>query len=270
MKSNLVIGGTALALVALVVLLAAMSLAPAAVTVSSAPQRSYSWYFRPQEDGRQPVLADDADFLADYPILALGDPQKKSLFLTFDAGYDDGTMASILDTLQEKRAPAAFFVTGHFVDSCPELVRRMQAEGHLVCNHTLHHRDLSALESLSDFRSEVEGLSREIEALTGTPAAPYLRPPEGRYSERTLQMAAECGCRVVFWSFAYKDWLADDQPDPQAALAKILSRTHSGAVVLLHANSATNAAILGELIDRWRAEGYTLRTLDDCAAEIGA
>ena len=69
-------------------------------------------------------------------------------------------------------------------------------------------------------------------------------------------MVQDLGYRSVFWSFAYRDWLVDEQPDPQEAIATIEDKCHPGAIYLLHAVSETNAQILGQVIDDLRGEGY--------------
>ncbi|MBQ9942690.1 MAG: polysaccharide deacetylase family protein, partial [Christensenellaceae bacterium] len=241
---------------------------PAVTTASHTVSSSYDWYCMPSPNGGQPVLADNADFLGDYPVMAIGPADSNALYLTFDVGYENGNTEKILDILKEKQVPAAFFITGHYLKTNPQLVQRMTDEGHLVCNHTLDHADLSAITDPAQFCAQVDGLADAYKQLTGQTMPPYLRPPEGKYSERSLQLARENGLTMVFWSFAYRDWLNDDQPAPEDALKTVLSRTHPGAILLLHSNSATNASILGQLIDSWRADGYTLLSLDDCAAAL--
>ncbi len=268
MKSNIVIAGCLLSLAGLATALIIMTLSPSAALVSVTSAASYNWYYKPTTDGSQPIVADDADFLSGYDALYLGNAEDKVIYLTFDAGYENGYTDDILDVLREKGVSAAFFVTGHYIDSAPELVKRMVAEGHLVCNHTVTHKDLSETTSLSVFEEELDDLCEKFLALTGEEMPKYVRPPSGKYSESFLQISSEMGYVSVFWSFAYKDWLNDEQPDPQASLELILSRTHPGEVALLHANSSTNAAILGELIDAWRADGYTFKTLDDLRLEV--
>ena len=253
-------------LAGLAVLLISLTVHPPATSVSHTVTSAYHWYYKPRTDGQQPVLADNAPFVADYKnVYAIGNANEKSLYLTFDAGYDNGNTALILDTLKKAGAPAAFFVTGHFVKSNPALVKRMVSEGHLVCNHTATHKDLTTL-SRSEFEKELNDLSAAYEALIGFPMPKFVRPPEGTYSEECLKTADSLGYKVVFWSFAYKDWLNDDQPSPESAKQTMLSRTHPGAILLLHSNSATNAKVLGDVIAAWQAEGYTLKSLTDFSA----
>lgn len=263
MKSNFIITGCVIALVAIAVTFVALAAAPETVSVSHTKDTSYSWYYKPREDGQQPVVADNAPFIDQYNVMYLGNPDDKCIFLTFDVGYENGNTEKILDVLKEKKVGAAFFVTGHYIDSNPDLIKRMCDEGHLVCNHTVNHADLSQISSQEKFLSEIQGLEEKYKACTGQEMPKYIRPPEGKYSETALSMATELGYTTVFWSFAYKDWLNDQQPDTEKAVNTILSRTHPGEIALLHSTSATNAAVLGDVIDRWAADGYTFKTLDD-------
>jgi len=266
MKSNAVIACLAVVLVGLGVALAVMGISPAKTVAAHTDTSSYNWYFKPTEGGGQPVCADNAAFKDKYAVYYMGAADKKTIVLTFDAGYENGCTEKILDVLKEKDAPAAFFITGHFMESAPELIARMAAEGHIVGNHTLGHADLTAAD-ISVIQKELGGIEDMYLEITGQSMKKFFRPPEGKYSEHLLSVAEELGYTTVFWSFAYKDWLVDDQPDHAAATEKVLSRTHSGAVMLLHSTSETNAAILGDLIDAWRADGYEIISLEEAVGE---
>lgn len=264
-RSNFIIGSCIVCLFGLAFALVYMTLAPTATTVAHTAQKTYSWYYKPREDGTQPIVADDATFLEDYNLIYMGNPDSKVIYLTFDSGYENGYTEKILDILKEKNAPAAFFVTGHYMQSNPEIIQRMHDEGHLVCNHTLNHKDLSSTTEISTYQQELDGLCELYLEITGDQMPRFMRPPEGKYSESMLQIVQEMGYTPVFWSFAYKDWLNDAQPDEASAKKTILSRTHPGEVALLHSTSATNAAILGEVIDAWRAQGYEIHSIQELA-----
>jgi len=187
---------------------------------------------------------------------------ERVVYLTFDAGYENGNVAKILNTLKEKEVPAAFFVLSHFVEKNAELVLRMQEEGHLICNHTAHHRNM-ARASREEIEREIKGLEESCESVLGTRPAPFFRPPEGSFSVDMLKAVQSMGYKTVFWSLAYADWDNEKQPDPEKALALLLANMHNGAVVLLHPTSATNATILPRLIDALRTEGYRFGSLDE-------
>ena len=179
----------------------------------------------------------------------------KVLYLTFDAGYENGYTGKILDILRELEVPAAFFVTGDYLSRNADLIRRMASEGHIVGNHTLHHPDMTALDEEA-FRAELRGVEEKYFDITGQTLPKYYRPPQGVYDEVSLKRAQEQGYQTVFWSLAYADWDNDRQPSPDEALKKLNSRIHDGAVVLLHATSKTNAEILKRLLTGWMEMGY--------------
>ena len=184
-------------------------------------------------------------------------------YLTFDAGYENGCTAKILDTLKAHQVPAAFFLVGNYIEKNADLVRRMVEEGHIVGNHTLHHPDMSKLTDQTQFSAELTGLEELFRETTGKDLPKYYRPPQGIYSEENLKMAQQLGYRTVFWSLAYADWNNDAQPTKEQAFSKLLPRIHNGAVVLLHSTSKTNAEILDDLLTEWEAMGYTFGTLED-------
>ena len=175
-------------------------------------------------------------------------------------------LADLLDTLKTEQVPAAFFVLDHLIRTNTDLVKRMAEEGHLVCNHTAKHRDMSAVTDQAVFAEELAKLEQVYKEYTGYDMAKYYRPPEGKFSELNLIHADELGYKTVFWSFAYADWDNDRQMSPEKAMEKVLSGTHSGEVLLLHPTSSTNAAILPELIRQWKEMGYRFGTLDELTA----
>ena len=220
-----------------------------------------SWGLSFRQSGTTPVGNAGADQLKEYDAVYVGDTSQKKLYLTFDAGYENGCTAKILDVLKEQQVPAAFFLVGNYIEKNADLVRRMVQEGHIVGNHTMHHLDMSKLKTQEAFAKELQDLETLYKEVTGQDMAKYYRPPQGIYSRENLQMAKELGYKTVFWSLAYVDWNNDAQPKPEEAYAKLLPRTHNGAVVLLHSTSQTNADILEELILKWKEQGYEFGTV---------
>ena len=215
-----------------------------------------SWGLSFRTEGAAPIGPAGSAQLSKYDAAYLGDTTKKVIYLTFDAGYENGCTAKILDILKKHQVPAAFFLVGNYIQSNPDLVQRMVAEGHTVGNHTMHHYDMSKISDLSAFRKELEDLEKLYFSVTGEEMKKFYRPPQGIYSEKNLEMAKQMGYRTVFWSLAYVDWNNDNQPTAEYALSKLLPRTHDGMVVLLHSTSATNAQILDELLTKWKEMGY--------------
>lgn len=222
-----------------------------------------AWGLSFQTEGQPPVGNAEAAQLREFDAAFLGDTTQKRIYLTFDAGYENGYTAQLLDVLQVHGVHAAFFVVGNFVEQEPELVKRMAAEGHIVGNHTYHHYDMSKISEQAAFEAELNDLAARYREITGEEMPRYYRPPQGVYSEENLRMAQALGYKTVFWSLAYVDWKQDAQPTSEQAFAKLIPRIHSGAVVLLHSTSATNAAILDLLLTQWEAMGYSFGTLDE-------
>ncbi len=222
-----------------------------------------SWGLSFPRPGESPVGNAAAEELSVYDAVYMGDPEQPVLYLTFDAGYENGHTAAILDALAKHQAPAAFFVVGTYIQQNPELVRRMAEEGHIVGNHTWHHWDMDKIGDRATFTKELEDVAEAYREATGREMPRYYRPPRGIYAETNLQMAKDLGYRTVFWSLAYVDWKQDEQPSREEAFDKLLSRVHNGAVVLLHSTSATNAEILDELLTKWEEMGYRFGSLEE-------
>ena len=221
-----------------------------------------SWGLSFRTEGAAPIGPAGSAQLSKYDAAYLGDTTKKVIYLTFDAGYENGCTAKILDILKKHQVPAAFFLVGNYIQSNPDLIQRMVAEGHTVGNHTMHHYDMSKISDLSAFRKELEDLEKLYFSVTGEEMKKFYRPPQGIYSEKNLEMAKQMGYRTVFWSLAYVDWNNDNQPTAEYALSKLLPRTHDGMVVLLHSTSATNAQILDELLTKWKEMGYEFTPIE--------
>lgn len=257
------------ALAAATLLFSLFTLSPR-VTAAYDDTRPYNWYVIRTKDHSQPPADPNMTFIEKYHGYYVdknhadtAEGADRVLYLTFDAGYENGNVERILDTLKEKEVPGAFFILGNMIERFPDLVRRMHDEGHIVCNHTYTHNDMSTVCDEAEFSAELARLSDAYRGLTGEDMPKYYRPPEGRFCERNLKFADSLGYKTVLWSFAYADWDNNKQPSREYAIGKVLDNTHNGAVILLHPTSKTNADIIGELIDKWRADGYRFGTLDE-------
>ncbi|MEG0830046.1 MAG: delta-lactam-biosynthetic de-N-acetylase [Anaerovoracaceae bacterium] len=221
-----------------------------------------NWGLSFQQTGKPPVANATAEYLKKYDAYYAENTQEKELYLTFDAGYENGYTEKILDTLKKKKVPATFFLVGNYLQTNPELVKRMVKEGHIVGNHTFTHPDMSQISTKKAFSQEIGKMEEIFEKTTKTKMKKYYRPPQGKYSEKNLQMAKSLGYKTIFWSLAYVDWYENDQPTPQEAFDKLIPRVHPGAIVLLHSTSKTNSEILEQLLDKWEKIGYTFKSLD--------
>ena len=228
-----------------------------------------SWGLSFRTEGKEPVGNASKQALSAYDAVYVGDGKEKVLYLTFDAGYENGHTAKILDVLKAHNAPACFFVVGNYLETAPDLVRRMTNEGHIVGNHTYHHYDMSKIADATSFRKELSDVETLYEEITGETMKKYYRPPQGIYSEENLKLAKSLGYRTVFWSLAYVDWYQDNQPTKEQAFSKLIPRIHPGAIVLLHSTSSTNAEILDALLSKWEELGYRFASLDELYAKLG-
>ena len=233
-------------------------LRPSAITCSS----EGNWGLSFQTDGDPPIANASMEELARFDAYYAQNTTEKVLYLTFDAGFENGNTPIILDALKKHNAPATFFVVGTYIESNPDLVMRMEKEGHIVGNHTYHHPDMTKLSSLSAFEKELKDVENAYNNVTGKEMTKFYRPPQGKYNENNLQMAKELGYHTFFWSLAYVDWQENNQPTKEEAFDKLLTRVHPGAIVLLHSTSKTNGEILDELLTKWEEMGYQFKSLD--------
>ena len=253
---------------ALIGLLSAIFLWSGSAFPAAATPKSYNWYCKHVAGHVQPPIGEELAFVEELGAFYLdhrhsdANASDRVIYLTFDAGYENGNVEKILNVLHEEQAPAAFFILGNLITQNTALVKRMAEEGHTVCNHTVHHRDMSRA-SGEEFLRELKDLETLYRERTGYEMAKYYRPPRGTFSRENLLCAQENGYRTIFWSFAYADWDNEKQVSVESARQKILENVHNGEIMLLHPTSATNAALLGEVIRALRADGYRFASLDE-------
>lgn len=236
--------------------------------VQTAASAEGNWGLSFQEEGKTPVGNASIEELKSHRAAYADDTEDKVIYLTFDAGYENGNTAPILDALKKHHAVGTFFVVGNFLETSPDLAKRMVEEGHIVGNHTYHHPDMSKISTKEEFQKELGDVETLFTEITGTEMSHFYRPPQGKYSIANLDMAKEMGYTTFFWSLAYVDWLQDQQPSKEEAFSKLLTRIHPGAIVLLHSTSSTNAAILDELLTKWEEMGYHFAPLSDLAKKL--
>lgn len=223
-----------------------------------------NWYFVNRGTDASPECPkESADFLGKYDAYYLGDTENKLIYLTFDEGYENGYTVKILDILKEEQVPAAFFVVKPYITQNPDIIKRMNLEGHLVCNHSSHHPSMASITDSEKFKKEFTDVEDAYKEITETDMPKYFRPPMGKYSQNSLKQTKDLGYKTIFWSFAYKDWIIDNQPSEDMAIKKITSGAHPGCIMLLHAVSKTNTNILKTVIQNLKNDGYEFKSLDD-------
>ena len=226
------------------------------------------WGLSFQSEGAPPVANASQEYLRNFDARYVGDANQKEIYITFDAGFENGNTERILDALKKHGVKATFFLVGNYFETQPELVKRMAEEGHTIGNHTYSHPDMSKIGDIQSFQTELQKNESLYRDILGSEMPKLYRPPQGKFCEENLKMAQQLGYSTVFWSLAYVDWYTDDQPTPEQAFSKLLPRIHPGAVVLLHSTSSTNAEILDELLTKWEETGYSFGDLEAyCAAQ---
>lgn len=224
--------------------------------------KKIGWGIKRNENHEQPdVGSSNKKVLEENGGICLGNPEKKYLYLTFDEGYEAGYTPQILETLKGNQVKATFFITAHYVNSQPDLVKQIIEEGHIIANHTVSHKSMPDLTE-EKIKTEVMELHQVINEKFNYEMK-YIRPPKGEFSQKTLQVTNQLGYKTVMWSFAYEDWNEDKQPDEQSSKKKILDNLHNGEIMLLHGNSKTNTNILDSVIKEAKNMGYEFKNLDE-------
>jgi peptidoglycan-N-acetylmuramic acid deacetylase len=233
-------------------------------SMTFAAEKPYHFGFKKSVKGEQPSIDQEGfkELLKEYGAVFTGDPAAKELYLTFDNGYEQGYTSKILDTLKDKQVPAIFFVTGHYIKTESELLKRMVQEGHLIGNHSWSHPDMSQI-SADRIKSELEKVKAEVQTITGQKEMRYLRTPRGIFNKQSLSVSKDLGYTNVFWSVAYKDWEPKNQKGGEYAYQHVMKQLHPGAVILLHSVSSDNTEALGRIIDDAREQGYQFKSLDE-------
>ncbi len=251
----------------LAILLALPIITMPAPVYAASENTAYNWYVKRNDTHTLPKNEPAFSFIDKYNA-CYGDTKAaengdKVIYLTFDAGYENGNIERILDTLKKHNAPSAFFVLKNLVERNTDLVKRMHNEGHLVCNHTMTHPDMTKLTDKARFDIQLSQLNDLIREKCGFECAKFYRPPEGKFSEQNLKFASELGYKTVFWSFAYADWDNNRQPSADYAIKKILDNAHPGEIMLLHPTSKTNADVLDKVLTALEKDGYRFASLTE-------
>ncbi|SEA16857.1 peptidoglycan-N-acetylmuramic acid deacetylase [Thalassobacillus cyri] len=222
---------------------------------------AYGWGYQKNNEGAPPDVGFYGQLLSEYDGFYIDESGDKEIYLTFDNGYEEGYTGKILDVLKEKDVPAAFFITGHYINSAPDLVKRMNKEGHIIGNHSWHHPDFTT-SSKARIKEELDKVESAVADLTDQEEMLYLRSPRGTFNKKTLDWTREMGYINTFWSIGFVDWNTGEQKGWKYAYDSLMKQIHPGAVLLLHSVSEDNALALEKLIEDLRGKGYTFRSLD--------
>lgn len=246
-----------------VILLVLVSLLCNSLTTAATPvEETYGYGYKKQYNEQPPDLGFYAPLIEKYNGIYMGDPNQKKVYLTFDNGYEEGYTSTVLDILKEKKVPATFFLTGHYVDDEQNLVKRMVKEGHIIGNHSNKHLDYTKA-SEAQMKKDLKDLDDKIKKYTGQDTVQFFRPAEGRFNEKSLAVTDELGYVNVFWTVAFVDWYSDRKNGWKHAFNEVMEQVHPGAIILLHTVSQDNADALSHLIDELRKRGYEFGSLED-------
>ena len=231
-------------------------------TNANVSNKKIEWGIKRSDNHEQPdVGSENRRILEENNGICLGNSETKTIYLTFDEGYEAGYTEEILKILKQNDVKATFFLTAHYVNTQENLVKQMIEEGHIIGNHTVNHKSMPSLTE-EEIKKEVMDLHQSVYEKFGYEMK-YIRPPKGEFSEKTLQVTNTLGYENVMWSFAYEDWNEEKQPDEEKAKNKILNNLHNGEIMLLHGNSKTNMNILDGVIKEAKNMGYVFKSLDE-------
>lgn len=223
----------------------------------------YGWGYKKNYDNKLPEVGKFGEVLKEHDaIYADLTTRDKEIYFTFDNGYEQGYTEEVLEVLKKHQVPATFFVTGHYVKTEPDLVKRMVDEGHIIGNHSYSHPDFTTM-TKEEMKKELDKLEKAVADVSGQKQTVYLRPPRGTFNENTLKWATEFGYVHVFWSLAFKDWEINNQKGWKYSYDQIMTQIHPGAILLLHTVSEDNAKALDKVITQLKKDGYTFKSLDD-------
>ena len=224
--------------------------------------KKISWGIKRGDNHNQPDLgSENKSIIEKCNGICMGNSEKTYIYLTFDCGYEAGYTEKILEVLKQNDVKATFFITGHYLNSAPELVEKMINDGHIIGNHTADHICMPE-SSNEEIKEDVMELHTALYDKFGYEMK-YIRPPKGEYSERTIEYTNTLGYTTVMWSFAYDDWDEDNQGREEYGKQKILDNVHNGEVMLLHSTSKDNSNILDTCIKEIKNMGYEFKSLDE-------
>lgn len=231
------------------------------IDIESLDNKKIGWGIKRNDNHEQPDVGNvNRKILDKYQGLYMGNKEQKLVYLTFDLGYEAGYTPKILEVLKQNEVKATFFITAHYVNTQPDLVKQMIDEGHIIGNHTVNHKSMPSC-SLETIKKEVMDLHSAIYDKFGYEMK-FIRPPKGEYSERTVAYTNTLGYTSVMWSFGYDDWDEKKQGREEYGKKKILDNVHNGEIMLLHATSKDNANILDDVIKEIKNMGYEFRNID--------
>ncbi|RJE88691.1 polysaccharide deacetylase family protein [Paenibacillus sp. 1011MAR3C5] len=212
--------------------------------------------------GNEAGKGQEGDKDVEKPVVTPPGTDEKRVALTFDDGPDLKYTTAVLDILKEKGVKATFFVVGTQVEKYPEIMQRIEEEGHAIGNHTQSHKDLSKL-GRSGILSQIDQADKALnDALDWTPT--LFRAPYGAVSDTLKKVMKEQNRRMVGWTVDTRDWAGTSIADMRDMIRK---QTKPNGIILMHSfggkHIRNTVDMLPDVIDDLRKMGYTMVTVDD-------
>ena len=215
----------------------------------------FNWGLNPNTKAQTPEPPKGgAELLKKYNSLFIADETQKTVYLTFDLGYEAGHTGAVLDILKTNNIKAIFLLCGNYLKET-ELITRMITDGHTIGNHTNHHKDLVKL-SHTDMKRDISEFTDMFSAKHPNHTLKHFRPPSGRFNEAVLKEVQSQNMKTIMWSGAIKDW-GKSPIDATANANRVTSRIHPGAILLFHITNSGMPKMLELLIPQIMEKGYT-------------
>jgi peptidoglycan-N-acetylglucosamine deacetylase len=185
--------------------------------------------------------------------------------LTFDDGPDPIQTPKILDLLARYQVKATFCLVGVNVQAHPELVRRIVAEGHTVCNHTWHHSLTLGMEPPAIIRDDLQRTNDAIRRAAPDVKIKYMRAPGGNFTPAFVSVAADMNMTSIYWHVDPRDWDHPVGESPAAHRARVIAavqtQVRKGSIVLSHDYRQPDTIAAYRTLIPWLQERYTLVAL---------
>jgi peptidoglycan/xylan/chitin deacetylase (PgdA/CDA1 family) len=192
--------------------------------------------------------------------ISRGNPAKKQIIFTFDAGAGTNSLQKILETAKTHNLKVTFFSTGKFAEKNPEIIKQIAADGHEIFNHTYSHPHLTQITD-EQIKEELDKTEQIISGLTQKTTKPYFRPPYGDRNNHVLEIAKENSYQSVFWTLDALDWMTDKTAEQ--VKEKIYSNLKNGAIILMHLGDDITGNILDEVFTYIENRGYKIVSLTE-------
>jgi peptidoglycan/xylan/chitin deacetylase (PgdA/CDA1 family) len=192
--------------------------------------------------------------------ISAGNPARRQIIFTFDAGAGTNSLPKILETAKQHKVQVTFFSTGKFAQKNPDAIKQIAQSGYEIFNHTYSHPYLTQI-SDEQIKQELDQAEQILSGLTGKTTKPFFRPPYGDRNAHVLEVAKAQGYQSVFWTLDALDWEASSTAD----FVKNRIETHlkNGSIILMHVGDDITGQILNEVFSYIENQGYKIVSLSE-------